>query len=101
MSVILKPRDIEKIGSTRATFYLADCLEVFQQLGPESVDVIVTSPPYNLGIAYNRYQDTMSSADYLAWTDKWIAAAARVIAARLTRTKIKLVTGSADSSRPV
>ena len=79
MSVILKPRDIEKIGSTRATFYLADCLEVFQQLGPESVDVIVTSPPYNLGIAYNRYQDTMSSADYLAWTDKWIASAARVL----------------------
>ena len=27
---------------------------------PHSVDVIVTSPPYNLGIQYNRYQDTLS-----------------------------------------
>ena len=46
---------------------------------PRSVDVIVTSPPYNLGIAYNRYQDTLSGADYLEWTNTWIAAAARVL----------------------
>jgi site-specific DNA-methyltransferase (adenine-specific) len=77
--VILKPREIEKIGPTRAAFYLADCLDVFNQLEPESVDVIVTSPPYNLGIAYNRYQDSLTGSDYLAWTDKWIAAAARVL----------------------
>jgi len=79
VSVILKPQHIEKSGPTRAIFYLADCLDVFRQLEPESVDVIVTSPPYNLGIAYNRYQDTLSGADYLAWTDTWIAAAARVL----------------------
>ena len=46
---------------------------------PRSVDVIVTSPPYNLGIAYNRYQDTLSGADYLEWTNTWIVAAARVL----------------------
>ena len=79
MSVILKPHAIEKTGSTRNTFYLADCLDVFKQLDPDSVDVIVTSPPYNLGIAYNRYQDTLSGADYLAWTNAWIGAAARVL----------------------
>jgi site-specific DNA-methyltransferase (adenine-specific) len=79
VSVILKPHAIEKTGSTRSTFYLADCLHVFAQLEAQSVDVIVTSPPYNLGIAYNRYQDTLSRADYLAWTNTWIAAAARVL----------------------
>ena len=62
-----------------ARFYLADCLEVFRQLPPHSVDVIVTSPPYNLGIRYSRYQDTLSQADYLEWTNTWIAAAARVL----------------------
>ena len=46
---------------------------------PRSVDVIVTSPTYNLGIAYNRYQDPLSGADYLEWTNTWIAAAARVL----------------------
>jgi site-specific DNA-methyltransferase (adenine-specific) len=43
------------------------------------VDVIVTSPPYNLGIEYNRYEDSLSQADYLAWTGAWVAAAARVL----------------------
>ena len=80
MSVILKPHDIVKYGSDKtAQFHLADCLDVFRHLEPHSVDVIVTSPPYNLGIAYNRYQDTLSGPDYLEWTNTWVAAAARVL----------------------
>jgi site-specific DNA-methyltransferase (adenine-specific) len=63
----------------RARFYLNDCLNVFQQLPDHSVDVIVTSPPYNLGIRYNRYEDTLSHEEYLAWTNTWVAAAARVL----------------------
>ena len=71
-------------GRNVARFYLADCLDVFRQLPAESVDVIVTSPPYNLGIRYNRYQDTLTQADYLAWTDAWIArGGARAAARRL------------------
>jgi site-specific DNA-methyltransferase (adenine-specific) len=81
VSVILKPHTRIDIGSTRSFFYLADCLDVFKQLEPESVDVIVTSPPYNLGIAYNRYQDTLSGGEYLEWTNSWLAAAARVLRA--------------------
>jgi len=80
VSVILKPHDIVKIGADKtAQFHLADCLDVFRHLDPHSVDVIVTSPPYNLGINYNRYQDTMSGSDYLEWTNTWIAAATRVL----------------------
>jgi site-specific DNA-methyltransferase (adenine-specific) len=80
VSVILKPTHKVSTGPGRhASFHHADCLDVFAHLDPHSVDVIVTSPPYNLGIAYNRYQDTLSGAEYLAWTDRWIAAAARVL----------------------
>ena len=64
---------------TTSHFYLADCLDVFQQLPAQSVDVMVTSPPYNLGIRYNRYQDSLSAPEYLQWTDQWIAAATRVL----------------------
>jgi site-specific DNA-methyltransferase (adenine-specific) len=80
MSVLLKPFD--KVGGRSGStgrFYLADCLEVFRQLPAESVDVIVTSPPYNLGIEYGQYQDTLSRSEYLEWTNTWIAAAARVL----------------------
>jgi site-specific DNA-methyltransferase (adenine-specific) len=80
VSVILKPYQIVPTGPGKtAQFHLGDCLHVFSRLEPHSVDVIVTSPPYNLGIAYNRYQDTLSGAEYLEWTNRWIAAAARAL----------------------
>ncbi len=79
MSIVLKPFDRVRIGTGEARFYQADCLDVFRQLPPRSVDVIITSPPYNLGIQYNEYADTMSRADYLEWTDTWIGAAARAL----------------------
>lgn len=79
MSVLLKPYESVSVGTAAGRFYLADCVEVFRQLPANSVDVIVTSPPYNLGIQYNRYQDTLSRSEYLEWTNTWVAAAARVL----------------------
>lgn len=37
----------------------------------DSVDLIVTSPPYNLDIDYNSYSDNLSYKQYLALTKKW------------------------------
>jgi site-specific DNA-methyltransferase (adenine-specific) len=80
MAVLLKPYDsVRTPRGSSSRFYLGDCIEVFNQLPAQSVDVIVTSPPYNLGIRYNRYQDSLTPAEYLQWTDAWIAAAARVL----------------------
>ena len=79
MSVLLKPYASVTAGSVSGRFYLGDCVEVFAHLPAQSVDVIVTSPPYNLGIQYNRYQDTLSREDYLAWTHAWVGAAMRVL----------------------
>ena len=79
MAVLLKP--FATVPGRRAAnrFFLSDCVDLFRHLPPQSVDVIVTSPPYNLGIRYNRYQDTLTAADYLEWTNTWVAAAARVL----------------------
>jgi site-specific DNA-methyltransferase (adenine-specific) len=79
MTVLLKPHASVVAGTATGRFYLADCLKVFAQLAPHSVDVIVTSPPYNLGIQYSRYQDTLSREDYLMWTNAWVGAASRVL----------------------
>jgi len=46
-----------------------DCLQGFQNLDPESVDVIVTSPPYNIGKKYSTYQDIRPRKDYLSWME--------------------------------
>ena len=81
MPITLKPFfKLPGRSNSSLLFYNTDCLEVFQHLVPGSVDVIVTSPPYNLGIEYGRYQDTLSRSEYLEWTNTWIAAAARVLA---------------------
>ena len=79
MPVLLKPFAV--VPGRRGTnrFFLSDCVDVFRHLEPQSVDVIVTSPPYNLGIRYNRYQDSLSQSDYLEWTSTWVAAATRVL----------------------
>ena len=80
MTVLLTPADRVRITPGRdASFFHADCLSVLKQQPSRSIDVIVTSPPYNLGIRYNQYDDTMSRADYLEWTNAWVAEAARLL----------------------
>ena len=68
-----------KIRGATLTFYRADCLEVFASLASASVSAIVTSPPYNLGIEYRTYRDTLPRQEYLVWTGRWIEAAAGVL----------------------
>ena len=41
-------------------------------IAPGSVDLIVTSPPYNLDIAYGQHIDTATWDDYLAFTRRWL-----------------------------
>jgi len=44
-----------------------DCLKGFNLLDEGSVDVIVTSPPYNIGVNYNIYDDKKTEEEYLNW----------------------------------
>ncbi len=38
-----------------------------RRVGAHRADVVVTSPPYNLGVAYRSYGDARPRAEYLAW----------------------------------
>ena len=68
------------IGRATFRFYLGDCIDVLGSLPPASVDVVVTSPPYNLGIRYRSYEDAMPREQYLAWTGHWVGRIARALA---------------------
>ena len=37
-----------------------------------SIDLIVTSPPYNVDIKYNSHKDDVSYSDYLEFSEKWL-----------------------------
>ena len=66
-----------KAGRATFRFYLGDCRDVLARLPASSVDAIVTSPPYNLGIRYRSYDDTIPRSAYLEWTGDWVSRAAR------------------------
>ena len=43
-----------------------DCISgIGNNLLEKTIDVVVTSPPYNIGVRYNRYKDTLPRNDYL------------------------------------
>jgi site-specific DNA-methyltransferase (adenine-specific) len=49
------------------------------ELPDASVDVVVTSPPYNLGIRYRSHEDDRPREEYLAWSDQWAGQVQRVL----------------------
>jgi len=57
----------------------SDCLDWMQQQPDQSVGIIVSSPPYNRGIAYNTYQDRRT--DYLEWMQQVWQQACRILRA--------------------
>ncbi|MGE5359010.1 MAG: DNA-methyltransferase [Bacteroidales bacterium] len=67
-------------GDATLRFYEGDCVDLLSRLPAASTDVVVTSPPYNLGIRYNSYRDTLPREQYLEWTSCWVSQVARVLA---------------------
>jgi site-specific DNA-methyltransferase (adenine-specific) len=57
-------------GGWSATFYLKDCITgLNENVKEKSVDVVVTSPPYNIGIDYGSYNDALPREKYLEWME--------------------------------
>jgi DNA modification methylase len=65
-----------------ATITTGDCIEHMAAVPAGSVHLVLADPPYNIGIDYGdgRRADELPDADYIAWSRRWIAAAARVLA---------------------
>ena len=74
-----KPHTILETNGATLRFYLGDCLDLMRAIDPGAVSAIVTSPPYNLGVRYRTYNDSLPRDHYLEWTDAWIKAATRTL----------------------
>ncbi|NHJ40014.1 MAG: site-specific DNA-methyltransferase [Asgard group archaeon] len=60
--------------------YLKNCVQGMDEILPEkSIDVIVTSPPYNIGIQYNSYDDDIPFEDYLSFKELLAKSCYRVL----------------------
>ena len=56
-----------------------DCIEVMKEMPEGVVDLIVTSPPYGVNIAYDVHNDDMEINEYLEFARKWLTEAYKVL----------------------
>ena len=68
-------KNIEEYA-TKSKIITGDSLEFLKQLKSESIDLIVSSPPYNVG---KEYEDRVSIEDYLAFYKELVAEMFRVL----------------------
>jgi len=58
---------LQKSYKTKNMIFQADCMEFMGNWCGDKVDVIVTSPPYNLGKHYSKYKDNKRRDEYIYW----------------------------------
>jgi site-specific DNA-methyltransferase (adenine-specific) len=56
-----------------------DTIEVMSEMPEGWVDLMVTSPPYNVGIAYDVHNDEIVMDEYWEWSEKWLTEAYRLL----------------------
>lgn len=60
-----------RVRTGRVRIWCGDCLHLMRTLlADASVDVVCTSPPYNVGVKYRSYADQRPDAEYFAWLDE-------------------------------
>ena len=56
-----------------------DCLEAMKGIPNNLVDLVITSPPYNIGIDYDCWDDRMDWEDYFKWCKEWLKEIYRIL----------------------
>jgi len=70
----------ENVEMVSKPFFEADSIRIFNDdilkidaLKDETIDLIVTSPPYDVDIKYENYNDSIPYVEYLEFTGKWLS----------------------------
>ena len=58
---------------------VGNSLELMAQWPSNSVDLVFSDPPYNIGFDYDVYEDDRTADDYIEWTYQWIDEAVRLL----------------------
>jgi site-specific DNA-methyltransferase (adenine-specific) len=56
-----------------------DTIDVMSEMPEGWVDLVVTSPPYNVGIQYDTHNDEIVMDEYWDWSEKWLTEAYRLL----------------------
>jgi len=71
-TIKIKQRNHEAYFKANNVVIYKDDILKFKTLPNNYVDLIITSPPYNVDIHYNSHADNLSYENYLEFTQKWI-----------------------------
>ncbi len=59
--------------------HCSDTVKFMNEMPEKSVDLIITSPPYGVGIDYDSWDDDKYFDEYMRFTREWLSAAYRVL----------------------
>lgn len=66
--------------ATEHRLLVGDCMEVMKGLPPESIDLIITDPPFNIGKDYGGiYKDNKKFDEYIEWCKAWLTECIRLL----------------------
>jgi site-specific DNA-methyltransferase (adenine-specific) len=72
-------KNIENIEDVLNRIINGNCIEEMAKFPEGCVDLIVTSPPYGVGIKYDVHDDDMDIEEYLKFTKEWLTEAYKVL----------------------
>lgn len=70
---------MQNIEDFRNRIICGDCIKLMADMPEKIVDIIVTSPPYNIGIKYNSHYDNMPFNEYLDWMEEFGKRCAKIL----------------------
>ena len=93
--VEIEPTDVEVIG--KATLVCDDCIQAMQNMEDNSVDAIVTDPPYGIGFMGKKWDQDVPGDAWAAECLRVLKPGGHIIAFAATRTVHRLATTIEDA----
>jgi len=73
------PKENRYFETENGILYCGDCLEIMKEFPEESVDLVVTSPPYNVGIDYGGWNDRLEVNEYFYFVKNFLLQFKRIL----------------------
>jgi site-specific DNA-methyltransferase (adenine-specific) len=70
---------MKEIKELIGDIHCSDTVKFMNEMPEKSVDLIITSPPYGVGIDYDSWDDDKYFSEYMEFTREWLGAAYRVL----------------------